>query len=381
MIIFKTFLKVLNKNKFIVILYSVILLFFGFSNMQTKDENQNFISSKPDVLLVVSDEIEGLTKHFIYYIDKNTNRKEIKGKNAMDDALFYRDVNYIIFIKEHFREDFLSGKDPEIQVKSTGDYQASLAELLVNNYLKVASIYQKMGFTEEEIIENMDKTLARQVSMEVTSKLDVEELEGVAFYYNFLSYSMLAGCVYIICLMLVSFKNEHIRKRTIISSMSDRKYNYILLLSNGLFACFLWLGYVVLSFILLGDVMVSSHGILILINSFLFTLCALTIAFFIGTIISNKNAINGIVNVVALGSSFLCGAFVPMEWLPDFVLKIAHFLPSYWYIKTNELLKTMEEINGNTIGPILENMTVLVLFIILFMIITNRISSKKRRLN
>lgn len=41
----------------------------------------------------------------------------------------------------------------------------------------------------------------------------------------------------------------------------------------------------------------------------------------------------------------------------------------------------MEEINENTIGPILENMIVLVLFIVLFMIITNRISSKKRRLN
>lgn len=379
MTVFKTFLKVLNKNKFIVILYSVILLFFGVSNMQTQEENTNFISSKPDVLLVVSDELEGITKHFVDYMEKHTNRKEIE-ESVRDDALFYRDVNYIIFINDHFREDFLSGEQPNIEVKSTGDYQASLAELLVNNYLKVASVYQKMGFTEEEIMQNIDKTLEKQVVMEVTSPLDTDQLEKVAFYYNFLSYSMLAGCVYIICLMLVSFQNEKIRKRTIISSMSDRKYNRILLLSNGLFALLLWLCYVVLSFILLGDGMFSRQGFLMLINSFLFTICCLTLAFLLGTLIRSKNTINGIVNVVALGSSFLCGAFVPMEWLPNFVLKIAHLLPSYWYIKTNELLKTMEIINIESLKPIFYPMGILCFFSVFFVILTNYISSKRRNI-
>ena len=59
--------------------------------------------------------------------------------------------------------------------------------------------------------------------------------------------------------------------------------------------------------------MFSIHGIFYLINSFIFSICATTIALFIGNIVSNKNAISGIVNVIALGSSFLCGAFVPME--------------------------------------------------------------------
>lgn len=148
MILFKTYLKVLNKNKFIVILYSVILLLFGFSNMQTKEENTNFVSNTPDVILVSSDKVEGLTEHLMHYIEANTNRKEIEGESAWDDALFYRDVHSIILIPNHFREDFLHGKKPNIQVKSTGDYEASLVELLLNNYLKVASVYQKMGFTE-----------------------------------------------------------------------------------------------------------------------------------------------------------------------------------------------------------------------------------------
>ena len=153
-----------------------------------------------------------------------------------------------------------------------------------------------------------------------------------------------------------------------------------LLLSNGLFALILWIFYVLLSFILVGNVMFTEHGLIYIINSFIFTICALTIAFLIGNLSINKNAINGIINVVALGSSFLCGAFVPMEWLPDFVIKIAHILPSYYYISSNEMITDLEVINIETMKPILINMGAILIFMIAFIIITNIISRKKRKI-
>lgn len=127
--------------------------------------------------------------------------------------------------------------------------------------------------------------------------------------------------------------------------------------------------------------MFTAHGLIYIINSFIFTICAVTIAFLIGNVMKNKDAINGIVNVIALGSSFLCGAFVPAEILPDTVLKIAHILPSYWYINTNELVKTIEEFNFETLKPIIINMGVIIGFSVLFVIITNIVSNKKRKIN
>ena len=126
--------------------------------------------------------------------------------------------------------------------------------------------------------------------------------------------------------------------------------------------------------------MFTMHGVVYIVNSFLFTICALTIAFLIGNLVNNKNAINGIVNVVALGSSFLCGAFVPMEWLPDFVLKIAHILPSYYYIKSNELLTELEVVQWDTMQEIITNMGILMVFIIGFIILTNIVAKKKRKI-
>lgn len=381
MIVFKTFLKVLNKNKFIVILYSAILIFFGGFNMQTSDSSQSFVSSKPDILIVNQDEDKGITHNLIKYIEKNSKKVKVEEKEeAIDDALFYRDVNYVIYIPKNYREDFLNHKNPQINIKSTGDYQASLAEMLLERYISVANTYQEVISEEEDLIKNINDTLSKKVEIEVTSKLDTNHLQKASFYYNFANYSILAGCVYIICLILASFLDENVRKRTVISSMNEKEFNRKLLLSNGLFALLLWLLYVVVSFFLVGNIMFTAHGIIYIINSFIFSLCALTLAFLIGNLIHNKDAVNGIVNVVALGSSFLCGSFVPTEYLPDFVLKVAHILPSYYYINSNELLKTIEVINIDTMKPVIINMIILLGFSILFIILTNFVFRRKRKL-
>lgn len=382
MTVFKTFLKVLKSCKGTIILYSAILIFFAAFNMKSGDNTTNFVSEKPDVFIISQDQKEGITENLIHYFEENANIVDLKNdKDAINDALFYRDVNYIIYIPENFREDFLNHKNPTIEVKSTGDYMASLSEMMLEQYLNVANIYNKTFSSEEEIIQNINQTLSKKTEVQVTSKLDTDHLTQIATYYNFANYSILAGCVFVICMILFSFQREIIRKRTIISSMNYRKYNRKLLLSNGLFAILLWAFYALVSFFLFGNSLFTTHTVFYLINSFIFTLCALSIAFLIGNLVHNREAINGIVNVVALGSSFLCGAFVPVEYLPDFVLRIAHVLPSYWYINTNERLKTMEVFNFESLKPIFINMGILMLFIFLLIVVTNFISNKMRKKN
>lgn len=381
MTVFKTFWKILNKNKVIVIIYTVMLLIFGISNMQTSEKSMNFVASKPDVVIVNYDEKKGITKDFIKYITDNSNIVEIEtDEEKINDALFYRDANYVIYIPENYNKDFMEGKNPQIEIKSTGDYQASLEEMLVSRYIKVANIYQKSIDNEYELIAKINETLSKQAKTEITSKLDTNTISKATFYYNFASYSILACLLLIISLILSSFKEERTRKRIVVSSTNYKKHNRILLLSNCCYSLILWLFYVIISFIILGDIMTTATGVVYIINSLVLTICATTIAFFIGNLVSNKGAINGIVNVVALGSSFLCGAFVPMEWLPDSVLKIAHTLPTYYYISTNEALKTLEKFNFATLKPLIVNMVIMLGFAIVFIILANVVSRRKRKI-
>lgn len=348
--------------------------------MQTSDNSVNFVASKPDILIINQDSDEKITKNLLEYMKKNSNIVNIKNdEQSINDALFYRDVNYIIYVPKNYGKDFLDGKNPKIQIKSTGDYQSSLADMLLNRYINVANTYLKQIQSEDDLINKINETLEKQTYVEITSKLDTDHLSKVAFFYNFSSYSILAGCVYVICLILSTFNIEKIKKRTIISSMNYKEHNLKLFLANCLFAFSLWIIYVLLSFVLIGNIMFTIHGIIYIINSFIFTICAVAIAFFIGNLVTNKNTINGIVNVVALGSSFLCGAFVPMEWLPNTVLKIAHILPSYYYIKNNEILKTLEILNLKTLEPVFFNILIILIFTFMFIIITNIVSKRKRK--
>ena len=381
MTVFKTFWKILNKNKITVIIYTVMLLIFGASNMQTSEKSMNFVASKPDVLIVNYDEEIGITKDLIKYITDNSNIIEIdKTEEKINDALFYRDVNYVIYIPENYSKDFMEGKNPEIKIKSTGDYQASLEKMILTRYIKVANIYQKSISNEDELINKINETLSKEVETEITSKLDTNTISKATYYYNFASYSILACLLLVISLILSSFNAEKIRKRIVVSKTNYKKHNKILLLSNCCYSLILWLFYVVISFIILGDIMTTKTGAIYIINSLVLTICATTIAFLIGNLVSNKGAINGIVNVIALGSSFLCGAFVPMEWLPDSVLKIAHALPTYYYISTNETLKTLEEFNFETLKPIMTNMVIILGFAAVFIVLSNLVSRRKRKI-
>ena len=382
MIVFKTFLKVLNKNKFIIILYSVILLAFGTISIQSKSSDTNFVASKPSILIVNEDKNEGITKSLINYIEQNSDTPKIDdNESARDDALFYTELNYIIYIPNNFNKDFIEGKNPEIKIKSGNNYNSSYANMILNRYMKVASMYQKSINDEKELVSKIDDTLSKDIGVKIVSKLDTNALSKSTHYFNFESYSILACLIYVICIILSTFNSDKVKKRTIISSTNYKKNNRILLLSNCLYSILIWLFYLIISFIMLDtNIMFSMYGVIYMINSFIFTMCATTIAFLIGNIVQNKNAISGIVNVVALGSSFLCGAFVPLEFLPSSVITLAHLLPTYYYVKSNELLTTIEVFNFNTLKPILINMIILISISIVLIIITNIISNKKQKI-
>ena len=382
MTVFKTVLKIIKKNITPIIMYTVCLIIFGGLNIKTSDNSMNFVSEKPDILIVNNDKNEGITKDLIKYLEERTNIKDIENnEEKIDDAVFYRDLNYVVYIPENFRQDFLDNKNPKVEIKSTGDYQASLADMLVNKYLNTLNKYRTVYDDEDEIIKLTKDTLDQETDISVTTKLDTNKLAKATFFFNFTNYPLLAGCVYVICLILSSFQEEKIKKRTIISSTNYKTYNRKLMLSMSLFAFIFAVFYILLAIVLNGKIMSTIHGLLYAINMFAFTACALSIAFLIGNIITNKEAINGIINVVALGTSFLCGSFVPVEWLPDSVLKIAHALPSYYFINSNELIKKLEVINLENLKPLITNTVIILAFTIIFIIITLFISKKKRKFN
>lgn len=382
MTVFKTFFRIVNKLKPTIILYTALLIIFGAVNMKTSDNNINFVNSKPDILIINQDVNKGLTKNLIDYMKKNSNIVKVENnEEKINDSLFYREVSYVIYIPKDYRKNVLLGKNPKLDIKKTDEYDAHLSEMMLKRYIKLQNIYNKEAGSEDELITLINDNINDDVNVKITSKVDTSKTYNIAYYFNFASYSILAIIIYIVCLVLCSFKEESISKRINISSINYKSHNNKVLLASIVFSSIVWLLFVIIGVIVVGDIMFSIRGLISIINSFIFTFCALTLSILISSLTNNKNAISGIVNVIALGSAFLCGAFVPAEYLPSSVLNFAHILPAYYYINSNDLLKNIDVINISSMQPIIINMIIIIMFSILFIILNNIVTRKKRKSN
>lgn len=214
MTVFNTFFKVIKKYKGTVILYTAFLVVFGFMYTKINNDTNNFSEELPSIAIVNDDTYEGLTKNLIDYMSKNTKVIDIDS-DKLDDALFYRDISYIIYIPKKYKDEVLYS-NPEIIIKSTKDYNASLSDMMLKRYLEVQNIYKKLYSDENKVIESINSSLDNETEVSVLT--NTSNNDKLTRYFNFASYSITAVIIYIICLVLSSFNDINVKKRTI-----DRK--------------------------------------------------------------------------------------------------------------------------------------------------------------
>lgn len=380
MTVFKTFWKIVNKYKGTIILYTVMLISFGGINLASNDTTTTFTSTLPNIAIVNNDQKSVLTNNLISYLSENSKVVDIENdEEKINDALFYRDVSYVVYIPKNYTNDVLKGMNPTIDIKSTNDYTSSLEEMMLTDYLNLQNTYLKLTTDQTKLTNYINDTLKDKSEVVLTSKVDTKSLSKVSRYFNFASYSILAVVIFIITLVLTSFKEKTVNKRIVVSSMNYKKHNGLILKSSLLYALIVWVLFSLLAIILLGKSLLNIRGLLLILNTLIFTLQALTFALLISSLVNNKDAIGGIVNVVALGSAFLCGAFIPSMYLPEKVVSISHIFPAYYYNNSNNLVTSLEVINLTTLKPFITNIMMMLVFMLVFIVLNNFVIKNKRK--
>ena len=379
MTVFKTFWKIVNKYKGTIILYTVMLISFGGINLASNDTTTTFTSTLPNIAIVNNDQKSVLTNNLISYLSENSKVVDIENdEEKINDALFYRDVSYVVYIPKNYTNDVLKGMNPTIDIKSTNDYTSSLEEMMLTDYLNLQNTYLKLTTDQAKLTNYINDTLKDKSEVVLTSKVDTKSLSKVSRYFNFASYSILAVVIFIITLVLTSFKEKTVNKRIVVSSMNYKKHSGLILKSSLLYALIVWVLFSLLAIILLGKSLLNIRGLLLSLNTLIFTLQALTFALLISSLVNNKDAIGGIVNVVALGSAFLCGAFIPSMYLPEKVVSISHIFPAYYYNNSNDLLTSLEVINLTTLKPFIINIMIMLVFMLVFIVLNNFVIKNRR---
>ena len=393
MIVFKTFWRIMKRYWWIVFIYVAILTSLSVINLNAAPVT-DFVDTKPEITIVSQDSSDlttkPFTKNFLDYLSKNTKIIDLK-ESETTDALFYQKISMILYLPEDLESKIISGQKITLDYRTSGNYTAELSKNLIKRYFELqrTEILESKNSSKEQsnilsedsekIISSLNQRLDQSPTVRLASK-NATNLSKIAAFFNFASYTIMAIILYVTCFINASFNKSTVKKRTMVSSLHLKKYNFSLLLANSIFAFSVFALLTTLSFFVLGDIVLTPFFIFEILNILLYTLAALTLAELVSTFNLSRDAVSGVVNLLSLAPAFLSGAFVPTYFLPSFVLTIAHIFPTYWFIDTNNKITTLTEFNFNSFLTILPNLLVLVLFSIIF-IVANLVLSKKKRVN
>ena len=370
MTVYKGYMKIVKQNKSLILLYLVI--FFGVTMIFQGTANKEFTDSyhaeslKIGIVDKSSSELSKSLKSYLEHFHQVTMLDD--DTSALQEKLFYRDVEYIIHIPSDFFDDcILEGQKLPV-TKIPGSYTSFYVDQQINSFLNNVRTYQAAGFSEEEAA-NAAKT---PVSADITL-LDNTGTAGITpvfvYYYRYIPYLFLSILCYVMGNIVSAFRKGDLPKRMRASSVSAHRQNMESLLAAATVAFAL----------LYRKTFIGHPGfIYYLLNSLTMLLVALSISYLVGIVTTNQNMLSGIVNTIALGMCFLCGVFVPLEYMNVNVKTAAHFLPVYWYEKTNDMLAQFGSITGEIRTEVLQAIGIQCVFALAFLCIAMAISKRKQ---
>ena len=383
--VYKAFFKIIFKNLNQLMIYVVVFvsLSAALAKTYTNPVNTNFEEVKVNIVFINHDKNSKLIEGLKDYLNKNTNMVDIPDDTQkLQDALFFREIEYIIKVPEGFTEKMLRGETTKLE-KTTipGSVSEKYLDNTINKYLNTAKIYTTniKNISEEQLLKDIEKDLSQKTEVSLNNSVDeASNNEKRAYYFNYMAYAMFAVLILGVSCVMIVFNNIDLKKRNLCTPVKLRNMNFQLILANLSYAVITWFVMIFMSFIMYGSYMFTAKGLLFLLNSFIFTFAALSISFLIGNSINSKAAMAAAANVVSLGSCFISGVFVPQAFLGKSVLRIASFTPNYWYVKTNNSIVNLVNFNMENLAPLFLNMLIVMGFAVAVFSITLVVIKQKR---
>lgn len=341
MTVFKGFLLITKRNIHMMFLYIAIFLTIAISVQKMTGGNQSGFAQESLNIAVIDRDGGKLARGLADYLAQYHTLVDLPDDpSVIQDRMFYREVYYIVTIPEDFEDRCLYGEELLPVTKIPGSNSGFYVDQQINTFLNDVRVMAASGFSladaVAEVIDNSKDTA--QVTMLDKNGFGGEQpLHAVMF--QFIPYILISILCYSLGSIMIAFHNPDVKRRMMCSAIPVRRQNHQLVLGYVLVGIIVWLICTLMPFLLYREDFVNDPNMpYYLVNSFLMTLVALSLAFLVSTLISRNELISAVVNVISLGMSFLCGVFVDLDILGKGVRTFAQFLPVYWYELANNLL-------------------------------------------
>ena len=341
---FKAFYKVAWKRIPASIIYLAVFAVLVFLMGSTSQTNMdaNFQSTSLSICVIDEDHTVA-SEALVEYMDSLHELVAIENDpELLQDYLYYRYISYVLTIPEGFEEKLLAGETEDLlfHVEIPGSTTGNFVNQQVSQYTKTLQIYTAGGYEIGEAVKETENTIQSMesvTSISFTEDFGAEKKE-VYYFYQYLPYISILLLLCGMAPIIQTFRKKDLSERIQCASMTLGKRNAQLSLGCITYSLLVWCIYMVLGGIVYGNGMFQGNALYAMLNSFAFLLVSVALTLLISNYTTTESATHMLGNIIGMGSCFLAGVFVPQSMLSEGVLNVARFLPTYWYIRANDML-------------------------------------------
>ena len=299
---------------------------------------------------------------------------------TLQNALYYGETQFIVIVPEGFSENW---PQQSVQVSTRPDtWQAYYMNALLDSYFNQVKLQLSLHPAEpEKAVEAALSSLQQEVQVEKQRfGAGLEVGEGYQVYFRMVGYALIMLIYQFISSVQMVFGKKELRMRHGSSPLSQRRLTLEIVFYGALISlvvCAILLG---IAFTMYGDYLAAGgwkYCALLAVNVLSFMLVAITLAILCSQFTTSDVVQAIISNFVSLALSFLGGLFVPLEFLSEGMLKIARFLPTYWYANTFDTINHLTSYSAQALEPVLQGLLLQLGFAAMFFCLSLVVSKYK----
>ncbi|SFR93695.1 ABC transporter permease [Anaeromicropila populeti] len=370
--IFKLYFKLVKKK--ILVMMVVCMVFIGATGMMLaieKTKSTLYNQEKFQVAFQCDDYQNVLTTGLYQYLKDYCNFIPVKEKQIdMEGRLFFYNISAVIKIPEGFTENFQNDKEAYILKEEVTDQRSMvLLDLAVDQYLSVVRTYQKAeGLSLLEAVEKAGEDFKEDNAVSWYME-ETKDYTIICKYYNYLAYGIWCICIICIAGIMLSINSVKLKNRIAIAPVSSVNLYLQLWMGSLLLTFFVTSFFIVFGFFFIHKKYLDIQILLMSMNAYLFSLCGVSFGFLTGFVVKNKKHIAPVVHTLLVVMCLLGGVFVPQKELSNKIWQIGCFLPTYWYVKNNQLISSFQQISASRWEDIFKNYGIIFGFAAVFFVI------------
>ena len=371
---FKTCVRVVAAHRLYILIYLVLLSVFGLlTGMARSEDDSSQVTTATASVAVIDRDGSAISRGSKDYVESVGKVQPLEDSTqAIQDATAQNRVNYVLIIPagygQRLQQATRQGIEPPRMDTVIGYESASgaLMNVRTDSYTgQVADYLATLTDDPTRAVALAEETMSHSAPAERITQ-DTAPLSHSFFVYTrFSLYPLMAFAIVTISTLMTALGRRAVRSRLDAAPVSGGARNLGLLGACLVVGVVGWLWILGLGVAVFGAGSVTTSAPLLgVVGAALgsYMLVAVSLGFLMGQFGLGQNAANAVANIGGMALSFLAGAWVPIEWMPDAVARTARLTPGYWADQAISGAYNATSMSADVIRPLLVDCGICTLF-------------------